>query len=356
MVMNIAQYSNVGRQTELDIARGLAIIFMVLIHCVEYFYNGEDSVFFKVANFLGSPPAAPVFMFILGCGIIYSRHNSPQLLFRRGILLFLLSYVFNALVYVAPYFIYSVLHSEPEFFEENWTQIYDADILQFAGLAFMFFALTKSLNLKSFGYIVLGVILAGIGMYLNAEFAEFESDLMLGVTGLFWGTHEGSYFPFLCWIPYPIAGYIFAEILRETHPDDKAKFYKKISIISGIIFVVAAVVLAQFYEWDEMMDGDIYYHQNIFLHIMFIAFILMWIGILYAISSYLANFIMSFLKTLSVHVTLFYCLQYFFIIYIQVLIFGDNPEWGMMPTLLMFIGVTIASYLATLAYKKLRKA
>ena len=354
--MNFLSMPNAERQNELDIARGLAVIFMVLIHCVEYFYNGEDSVFFKVANFLGSPPAAPVFMFILGCGIVYSRRSAPGLLFRRGVIFLVLSYVFNALVYVLPYYISAKLNDDAEIFEENWTQIYDADILQFAGLAFIFFALMKKLNLPNLGYLIVGIICSGAAMYLGENFAEFESTCLQAITGLFWGTHEGSYFPFLSWIAYPIAGYLFADILIYTCPEDKGSLYTKLSVIAGIIFIASAVVLAKFYAWDDMMDGDPYYHQNIFFNIMFIAFVLAWIGLMYLVAKVLPNLIMSCLKTISVLVTPFYVLQYIFIIYIAVLVFGDEAEWEMGPTLLMFVAVTILSYIVAVIYSKIRRS
>lgn len=89
------QICNEGRQPELDIARGLAVIFMVLIHTVEYYWDWDNEIFDKVANFLGSPPAAPVFMFLLGCGIIYSRRSTAQQVLKRGIKMLMLSYVFN---------------------------------------------------------------------------------------------------------------------------------------------------------------------------------------------------------------------------------------------------------------------
>lgn len=54
---------NMGRQRELDVAKGLAIIFMLLVHVYEvYGREVEGTGFSKVVEFLGSPPAAPVFM------------------------------------------------------------------------------------------------------------------------------------------------------------------------------------------------------------------------------------------------------------------------------------------------------
>lgn len=60
--------SNTSRIDTFDLARGLAILFMMLVHVLD-FYGQRDirtSVFGEVITFLGSPAAAPVFMFIMG--------------------------------------------------------------------------------------------------------------------------------------------------------------------------------------------------------------------------------------------------------------------------------------------------
>ena len=72
------QKVNLGRQLELDVARGLAIVFMVLIHSFELFMEHPfpNTASTHIIRFLGSPLAAPVFMLLLGVGIVYSKRTS----------------------------------------------------------------------------------------------------------------------------------------------------------------------------------------------------------------------------------------------------------------------------------------
>ena len=62
---------NTGRQGELDVAKALAIPYMVIIHVYEELSVVDcgvrpDSLFRGVLEFLGGPLATPVFMFAMG--------------------------------------------------------------------------------------------------------------------------------------------------------------------------------------------------------------------------------------------------------------------------------------------------
>lgn len=344
---------NSGRQPELDIARGMAVIFMVMIHTVEYFWDWDNEVFDKVANFFGSPPAAPVFMFLLGCGIVYSRHSDAGQIFKRGLKMLGLSYIFNAFVYVLPYAISALINQDMEILAESWTQIYDADILQFAAIAFLFFAIVKKLKLKPWMILIVATVITGIGMLLNALVPEVEAYVLQAVTGPFWGTHEGSYFPFTSWILYPVAGYIFADVLKRT--SDKKKLYLIVSPIGAAVYLIMTFILLNFYEWDLLMDSEYYYTQNIFFNIMFVGFVFFWLGLCFAASHIIVKPVMKVLEKLSSNVTVIYVCQYVLIIYVEVLLFGDEAELTVLPTLGLFALFAVISYFVSIGYKKLMK-
>lgn len=344
---------NDGRQPELDIARGLAVIFMVLIHTTEYYWDWENEAFNKIANFLGSPPAAPVFMFLLGCGIVYSRRSTPQQVFKRGIKMLALSYVFNALVYVLPYAISALINQDKSILAENWTQLYDTDILQFAALAFLFFAAVLALKLKPWLVVVVAAAISGLGFLLNTLVPEVDACALQAVTGLLWGTHEGSYFPFTSWILYPAVGYAFANVLKRT--SNKLKLYLPLSSVGAVVYLVMTFILLNFYSWDDLMDGEYYYGQNIFVNIMFIGFVFFWIGICYALHHITVKPVMKVLEKFSSNVTVIYVFQYVLILYIEVIAFGDEAALNVPLTLALFAAYTIVSYFAAIGYKAFMK-
>jgi len=51
-----------------DIAKGIAVVLMIQVHLTELFAIPEwyEGVAGKLSLFLGGPPAAPVFMFLMG--------------------------------------------------------------------------------------------------------------------------------------------------------------------------------------------------------------------------------------------------------------------------------------------------
>ena len=83
---------NSGRQNELDWARGLAVLFMVLVH-VKIYLPGFPLThpYSKTIEFCGSPLAAPVFMILLGAGIIYSKNRTPHKMALRGLQLLVMN-------------------------------------------------------------------------------------------------------------------------------------------------------------------------------------------------------------------------------------------------------------------------
>ena len=87
---------------------------------------------------------------------------------------------------------------------------------------------------------------------------------------------------------------------------------------------------------------------------MFVAFVFFWLGICYAVSCFIPKLPSAVLQTFSSNVTPIYVCQYIFILYIQILIVGENT-FNVPITLLFFAVYTVLSYYMAKAYKKFRK-
>ena len=97
---------NTSRQWELDLARAFIIFCLGMIHVTiecstdEGLCSGIPYLFDTV---IGGPFSAPMYMFVMGVGMCYTRKNTPMDYFRRGAKIFLVGYVLNICRFLIPY-------------------------------------------------------------------------------------------------------------------------------------------------------------------------------------------------------------------------------------------------------------
>ncbi len=263
---------NLGRQRELDLVKALAIFFMIIIHVYEEMSVIDSTVLCTkpldvILQFLGGPLAAPVFMFSLGLGLSYSSHRSPELLIKRGIKLFLLSYLFNIVRFSIPYLLAVGWSTETAQFALYLTL--HIDILPFAGLSFILTGLLKKWNISVYGVVFIAVLLQGTGLVITS-LCEFDTLVGVFLGGLFIKTGIPSYFPLFQWYIYPALGLLFAKYLR--HIEDTDKLYKTMFAVSAaVLFSFCATMHAIGFDIRNLftLADELYYDQN-FLHTCFI--------------------------------------------------------------------------------------
>lgn len=107
--MNVTTQNN--RLLSIDLARGLAVFFMIAVHTLEVFGNSEvkNSIFGQIVQFLGSTPAAPVFLTLVGFSFIYSKKSGLKPKLWRGFKIFLSGYVLNIMRGVIPFWVSTYL-------------------------------------------------------------------------------------------------------------------------------------------------------------------------------------------------------------------------------------------------------
>lgn len=206
---------NTGRQVELDIAKGFAILFMVWVHTAETFGN-EQGIGNAIVEILGGPFAAPVFMVCMGIGMRYAKKTAAKDLAKRGAGLLFTGLILNVFRYVIPLFIGYAATGETLFLY-TFPFLFGVDILEFAGLAFLFFALAKKFSWSDKSLAAIAVLSSLCGMLLKEMSTGFlYADQFLGYI---WGNDEAeTYFPFLNWILFPVFGYLFGKLLRRCCP------------------------------------------------------------------------------------------------------------------------------------------
>ncbi|WP_304091832.1 heparan-alpha-glucosaminide N-acetyltransferase domain-containing protein [Methanobrevibacter gottschalkii] len=163
---------------------------------------------FIVGNVLGRPYAAPIFMFCMGVGIVYSRRSQWDIMVKRGITLFLLGILVNVFEFFLPYYVCGTLLGSWDIFPiAGGLLLFCVDILAFAGLSFILMGILKKFELSNKKLIVIALLMSIIGSLLR------DTDLGIPVLNLIFGNFIGTAggftaFPLFNWFIFPIAGYI----------------------------------------------------------------------------------------------------------------------------------------------------
>lgn len=314
---------NNGRQTEMDIARGLAVFFMVLVHVQMSFSNSalEESVFGGIVDFFGGVPAAPVFMFLMGLGFLYSKGKDHLFFMKRGVYILLAGSVLNFFRESLPELVDYFTEGTRESLEAAIEGFIDVDILQFAGLAMLFFGLFKWMRLK--WWMILNFALFFVALNYALKPIQTESYLWSAITGLFWGSSEYSEFPFLTWIFYPIMGYVFAQILIRC--TNKMAFYKWLILISVLAITFLIVLFVGFLQMDLGMESEVsYYHHALDANLVYLLFVLFWISLLFLFTNALPAIVLNQFKRWSRNVTEIYFIHWILIGWLQWYIYPET--------------------------------
>jgi uncharacterized membrane protein len=343
---------NRGRQAELDIAKGLSILFMLLVHCFEEFtaWPLQPSVSTYIIEFLGSPPSAPVFMFALGVGIVYARKGNAKALMLRGVRLLILGYVLSFFRDFLPHYLLYVKTGQASYFTDAVNLFLGVDILQFAGLAFLFFGVAARLRFKPAHYALAAVVCAGANLLLSGVIPENPALSVL--LGLFWGTNEYAWFPFLTWILYPIFGCLFGQFLVRCL--DKGRWYRAVlgaSFPILALFLIYSFLMGVDFGASDGFYQEAYYHHDMMGNIVMISFVVCWMSLIYLFSSHIPAVVGQTLSRWSKNITVIYCVHWLIIGWsLTIMDLPISLPW----ILLYFVALVVVSDLFSVYYLKLK--
>ncbi|MBQ9060163.1 MAG: acyltransferase family protein [Firmicutes bacterium] len=350
---------NTGRQNEFDWAKSFTILVMVVVHTYEMMgaYDPEATPltgpFRIILEFLAGPTGAPLFMFSMGIGLIYSRNTLPRKMFIRGGKLmrngYLLSFFKGTLPLLILTYVMGVSHnySIPENF-------FGVSILQFAGMAFFTIALMKIGRFPLPLMLAVSIATSIAGTWLaQASVPEWPGYFL----GLLFVTNDSVSFPLMTWLFYPVAGMIFASVLQ--HVTDKGRFYRWCFLIGAggaaltcIVYKLAGLNIMTYFQLYERT----FYHQTI-LHYIFTTFVILLAMAVYYLCSELvkAKAVTTVVSFLGRNLDVIYIVQWIVVCYvtIAVTLTGVGPfDWK--GILVVGFILTIVSCMITSLYLRWR--
>lgn len=312
---------NSGRQPELDLAKAVLIFCLALVHCIiectpeEQLAHGIPFLFDSV---IGGPLGAPMFMFAMGFGMVYTKRAAPRDYVRRGLRIGLTGYVLNLCRFLVPFLAgYLMTGDFEKYIEPLPYRVLGNDMLQFAALAMVMIALFVRLRLSNVTMLFICLVMSAAGTFLNGVDAGSPAGNIF--LGYLIGTEDASGavssdFPLLNWLIVPVSGYVFGGLLQ--HVKNKSLFYRILST-AGILVCAVYFPPAIRGGWGMFGEGqNCYYHISTTDALVSIAAAVGILGIYHMIVPCLSGRALDCVTEISRNVNRVYCIHWVFVMWI----------------------------------------
>lgn len=309
------------RLIEADVAKTFAIIYMVVDHVYERMSVVDsvttlpDGALRNIIEFAGGPLAAPVFMFSMGIGMMYTRHNSPGDFMKRGFRLLIAAYILNLVRFTGPLLALKAMGVDADYGYSVLDTFFLVDIFQLAGLSFLLMGLLKKAHMKPFWIMCLALLMQASGTWLGMHMDQ-ENPLNV-LFGLFVYVGNTSGFALMLWFVYPAAGMLFAEIIKNVQ--DRDRFYKR-TLALCVAVIISLVSFLPLTDYDirntYALVGEVYYKQDMYSFLFTLSVVLIAFALSYLVFHGLENTMIGrFIRYCSVNLTTIYVIQWLLIIY-----------------------------------------
>lgn len=359
---------NTGRQPAFDLCKTVCIILMILCHVfyvIKYSTTATLNATF-VAHNLVRLLGAQFFMFSMGLGIAYSKNNTAGCCLRRGFILLFTGYMLNFLREILPWI---VTGSYPMFSSimtnDKFLMFLSCDILQFAGLAFLFFALMKHFKWSNMTIFITTLCITVIGAFCTNEITlKLTTDTFYySFIGLLIPIKNFTVSDYVCfsfsnWILYPVAGYLFGRIIKYCHNLDKFYLYLLGISLPLLLLAWAAFDAVGKNMWLILMNPVVYHQQNPIILAIYMNIIAIAVSLAHLFSNYFIKFrFWNIIKHFSTELPTLYIVSWIVIGWIGAWLKFNNKYLtkDFEDIFMVFVGVVVLSEIYVYIKNKLKQ-
>ena len=232
-----------------DLARGLAVVFMIGVHVLWHWGAPETwrSPAGLVISFLGGPTAAPTFMFLMGASLAFSSRTSFRSLAVRGLWLVFLGYLLNVLRGVIPAAVglaSGVVTAEQIApFTLPWL-LTTVDVHHMAGLSLIALAGLRVAARPSLIWLAIAGVIVATGPFIRG--LEFGVSILDGPLTPVVGGAPNVYYAVVPWIAFPLVGAVFGAVVARAAdgPGPTAAFRRAALVGLGLCTVAVVMFVA----------------------------------------------------------------------------------------------------------------
>ena len=235
--------AKVERVRAFDLARGLAILFMIGVHVLWHWGAPETwtTPIGQVISFLGGPTAAPVFMFLMGASLAFSSRTSFSSLAIRGLWLFWLGYLLNFLRGVIPAYLgleaRLVTPEQIAPFTLPWLAT-TVDVHHMAGLSLIALAGLRVVTRRpGWVWVTLAAAVVLAGPFLRG--LEFGTPLLDGPLTPVLGGAPNVYYAVIPWIAFPLVGAGYGAVMaRAGDARGRIRVFRRGALLGAVLCAV----------------------------------------------------------------------------------------------------------------------
>ena len=355
---------NTGRQLDVDIAKAEMVLMLPFIHCIIECTSDEglcSGIPYLFDTIIGGPFSAPIYLFAMGIGLVYSRRVRVKQQVIRGLVLIGIFYLSNTCRFLIPYLIgYKISGDTEHFIEPLFYRWLGNDVLLFAGLAIITIAIFRYFQLSDRAMLGISAAMALVCSLIG----DIDTHSMFGniFLGYIIGTDDAtglviSDFPLLNWLIMPVAGLVFGKVLIRVK--DKDAFYRLICL-PALIIPLLYFPIGIHYGWGMFGEGqNCYYHMKIWDICICLCLDIGMLGVWHILARSLGQRARAFFSEVSANITSIYCIHWVLVRSItNVIIYIRNgtqilPLWE---TMLLALAILIVTIIMAHYYKILKAA
>jgi uncharacterized membrane protein len=265
-----------------DLAAGLAVLFMILVH-VLWHWGAQETWTTPVGeaiSYAAGPTAAPVFVFLMGASLGAARHPDTGSLVARGLWLVFLGYVLNFLRGVIPGSLgvaFGVVTPAQIAPYTPWWLATTVDLHHVVGLSLIAIALLRTRVQPGIAW--LGI--AG-GLVLAAPWLRtvvFGTPILDAPLTPVLSSAPNVYYAVVPWLAYPLAGAVFGSVIARAR--DRTAVFRTGAAL-GVVLLLAggALILVQHPGFDVYT----YWRQPASFAVAIFGIILVWLALCHEVT------------------------------------------------------------------------
>lgn len=230
-----------------DLAAGLAVFFMILVHVLWNWGSPDasNSPLGRLISYPAGPTATPTFLFLMGASLGATRHASPRALVIRGLWLVALGYLLNVLRGFLPLSLglsAGIITLDRVAPLTPWSLLTSVDLHHVVGLSLVAVALLRT-RLEPGPWWLVGALGLGLVAPLVRGWTS-GIPFIDGPLTPFIGLADNVFYAVVPWLAFPLGGAVLGRTIR-TSGDARTTLRRGAMLGGGLLAVGGALIVIQ---------------------------------------------------------------------------------------------------------------